>query len=331
MKEQVKQGLKVHIVFLKGEPELESDFVKVGAFVHPELTYTTPLFQPIKFRKIIKGKNAIVHAHLPRAELVALLTFTRFKFIASRHNSEPFFPGAPKIISNALSRLVELRSDRVIAISNAVRNFLVDRGEVSQPNNIEVVYYGYQRQMNRVSDTFVSKERILKLGTISRLTEQKDIPTLISAFRMYKKELHDSSLSILGAGPLENELRESTEEMGIAESVKFLGRSSLIYGFLNELDAFILTSKYEGFGMVLLEAMDSGIPIVASHNSAIPEVLGDDFPGLCTTGDSREFFEKIIKLNDPVYRKLVLDKQLERLELFKAGPMARKIREVYEV
>ena len=330
-KEQVRLGFEVHIVFLKGEPELESDFVKAGALVHSELAHVNPLFQPVKFRKIIKGAVSIVHAHLPRAELVALLTFSKFKFFTSRHNSEPFFPGAPKIISNLLSHLVELRSEKVIAISNAVRDFLVDRGEVSQPKNIEVIHYGYQKQIKHASDTFNSTGKIIKLGSISRLTEQKDIPTMIGAFRIYKNESHLSSLSILGAGPLETELRESTKVLGISESVNFLGRSSFIYDFLTELDVFMLTSKYEGFGMVLLEAMDAGIPIVASRNSAIPEVLGDDFPGLCTTGDSRDFFEKINNLNDPAYRKLVLDKQRKRLELFGAQVMAQKIRQVYGV
>ncbi len=331
VKEQVNQGFEVHIVFLKGEPELESDFVKAGAFVHSELAHVTPLLQPVKFRRIVKGVDAIVHAHLPRAELVALLTFTHFIFISSRHNAEPFFPGAPKIISNLLSRLVELRCQKVIAISNAVRNFLLDRGEISLPKNIQIVHYGYQKQMNYASDTFDPKRKINKLGTISRLTDQKDIPTMISAFRKYKKFSNESSLSILGAGPLETELRESTKVMAISDSVKFLGRSSNIYDFLTELDVFMLTSKYEGFGMVLLEAMDAGIPIVASHNSAIPEVLGEDFPGLCTTGDSQDFFEKINDLNDPVYRKLVLDKQRQRLELFGAQVMAQKIRRVYGV
>lgn len=331
VKEQVRQGFNVHIVFLKGEPELGSDFLKAGALVHSELAHVSPLFQPIKFRRIIRGTDAIVHAHLPRAELVALLTFTRFKFIASRHNAEPFFPGAPKIISNLLSRLVELRSERIIAISNAVRDFLVDRGEVSQPKNIEVIHYGYHKHINRKFNTINSKGKISKLGTISRLTEQKDIPTLISAFKRYKDESRPSSLSILGAGPLETELRELTKVMGVAESVNFLGRSSFIYDFLTGLDVFVLTSKYEGFGMVLLEAMDARIPIVASRNSAIPEVLGADFPGLCTTGDSRDFFEKINSLNDPVYRELVLNRQRERLELFGAPIMSQKIKQVYGV
>jgi glycosyltransferase involved in cell wall biosynthesis len=171
--------------------------------------------------------------------------------------------------------------------------------------------------------------QIVKLGTISRLTDQKDIPTMLGAFLEYRAGSPASSLSILGAGPLEPELKNLAKSLGVSESVDFLGRSSQIYDFLAGLDAFILTSKYEGFGMVLLEAMDAGIPVIASNNSAIPEVLGNDFPGLCTTGDSKEFCQKINLLNDPVYRRMILDKQSVRLQLFGAEVMSQKVNEIY--
>jgi len=167
------------------------------------------------------------------------------------------------------------------------------------------------------------------LGTISRLANQKDIPTMLAAFLHYKNQLNTSSLSILGSGPLEIELKETAKNMGVADSVFFLGRSSLIYEFLTGLDVFVLTSKYEGFGMVLLEAMDAGVPVVASRNSAIPEVLGEDFPGLCTTGDSKDFYLKIERLNDPEYRIRVLAQQRTRLESFRADVMCSRINLIY--
>ena len=329
VKEQIRQGFEVHVVYLKGEPELRADFVASGALVHSELASLSPLIQPFKFRRLIQGKSAIVHAHLPRAELVALLTFKKFKLFTSRHNAEPFFPGAPRVISNFLSRLVEIRSIKIMAISNAVKNFLVARGEVKHSENIEVVHYGYQMRFGGNVARESQTGKITKLGTISRLTSQKDIPTMLSAFLEYKARSPASSLSILGAGPLESELKNLSKSLGLSDSVNFLGRSSRIYDFLSELDAFILTSKYEGFGMVLLEAMDAGIPVIASNNSAIPEVLGDDFPGLCTTGESKEFCKKIDFLNDPVYRKMILDKQGVRLQLFGADVMSQKINEIY--
>jgi glycosyltransferase involved in cell wall biosynthesis len=152
---------------------------------------------------------------------------------------------------------------------------------------------------------------------------------MLNTFLEYKARSPASSLSILGAGPLESELKNLAKKLGLSESVNFLGRSSHIYDFLSELDAFILTSKYEGFGMVLLEAMDVGIPVIASYNSAIPEVLGDDFPGLCTTGESKEFCQKIDLLNNPVYREMILNKQSARLQLFGAEVMSQKINQVY--
>jgi len=152
---------------------------------------------------------------------------------------------------------------------------------------------------------------------------------MLLTFKEYKTKFPESSLTILGAGPLESELKQFSKTLGISDSVQFLGRSSQIFDFLQNLDAFILTSKYEGFGMVLLEAMDVGVPIIASDNSAIPEVLGKDFPGLCPTGDYVNFAEKITKLNDTEYRDSVLRKQEFQLKIFDAESMAAKISEIY--
>jgi glycosyltransferase involved in cell wall biosynthesis len=82
--------------------------------------------------------------------------------------------------------------------------------------------------------------------------------------------------------------------------------------------------------MVLFEAMDAGIPIVASKNSAIPEVLGEDFPGLCITGDADDFLFKINALRDPDYRNLILNIQEERLSMFSAKSMSEKLLALYE-
>jgi glycosyltransferase involved in cell wall biosynthesis len=152
---------------------------------------------------------------------------------------------------------------------------------------------------------------------------------MLLTFKEYKTKFPESSLTILGAGPLESELKQFAKTLGISASVQFLGRSSQIFDFLGKLDAFILTSKYEGFGMVLLEAMDAGVPIIASDNSAIPEVLGNDFPGLCPTGDYMNFAEKITKLNNAEYREFVLRKQEYQLKFFDAESMAAKILEIY--
>jgi len=329
--EQKKLGFDVHVVYLKGEPELKAELELLGVVVHSELATRSIIMQPIYFRNLVKKKNAIVHAHLPRAELVALFTFAKFKFFNSRHNAEPFFPGAPKILSNKLSRVVCARSTMTIAISNAVKQYLLQRGEIKNSKKIEVVLYGYHQKITRnlLNENFEQSKH--RLGTISRLTDQKDIPTMLQAFAEYKTNYPASTLSILGSGPLESKLKLLADQLGVADSVHFLGRSPFVYEFLDGIDTFILTSKYEGFGMVLLEAIDAGVPVVASNNSAIPEVLGLDFPGLCSTGDSLDFFEKIKELNNPSYKIMVLAAQAKRLQFFQAESMCRKISNIYDV
>lgn len=327
--EQIDSGLEVHIVYLKGEPELELEFIRVGARVCHNLAIKRPIFQPVALWKLIGSSKPIVHAHLPRAELISLLCPAKFKLFISRHNSEPFFPGAPKFVSNFLSRLVELRSVRIIAISENVKKFLVDRGEVRKSNSIEVVHYGYKTHFSKSERASQRPKVVRRLGTISRLANQKDIPTMLYAFKEFRHSHPEATLSILGAGPLEKSLKELVNQINLEKSVFFAGRSSTIYEFLKSLDAFILTSKYEGFGMVLLEAMDSGIPILASNNSAIPEVLGTGFSGLCVTGDSSDFASKLEGLVDPNFRQSILNQQEERLKMFESKIMWRKISVIY--
>ena len=329
VKEQVRSGLSVHIAYLKDNPELSGEFECAGANVHHSIANLKPFQQPLRLRKILKNEISIVHAHLPRAELVALLCPSRFRLIASRHNAEPFFPKAPKFFSNFLSRVVSIRAHAIIAISSAVRDFLIEQGEIKNKTKIKVVLYGYSRSSSPLTKKDNRSTMVIEVGTVSRLTDQKDIPTMLEAFGNYLKITPNAKLSIVGSGHLEQSLKTMAAQMFPAKSFSFLGRTDRIYDFMSSLDVFILTSNYEGFGMVLLEAMDAGIPIIASRNSAIPEVLGADFPGLCRTGDSADFSRKIAFLNDFNYRKMVLEMQEVRLGLFNSKSMAENVSLIY--
>ena len=81
--------------------------------------------------------------------------------------------------------------------------------------------------------------------------------------------------------------------------------------------------------MVLLEAMDAQVPILASDNSAIPEVLGQRFPGLCRTGHDEDFYKGILTLTDNRFEREFLEVQNKRLKIFDAREMAIKVIAAY--
>ena len=334
VREQIKLGMEVSVLYLKGDPELEQDLSDAGAQVLHDIANKHPIIQFLKLRLISRSQETLLHAHLPRAELLTRFSSSKNPFVVSRHNAEPFFPGAPQSLSSFLSRLVTEKAKQVIAISYAVSNFISLKNEVSDPRKITVIHYGYQP--SPFVDRLTAKVELKKksgicIGTISRLTRQKDLPTLFSAFAQFLSLHPDSKLLMVGGGEEKNSLVNLAEELGIAENIEWVGRTSEIQEYLSRMDVFVLSSLYEGFGLVLLEAMDAGVPVIASNNSAIPEVLGTDFPGLASTGDVQDFLEKMNQLVDVENRKHVLQVQNVRLGIFKADLMCSKIASVYQL
>jgi glycosyltransferase involved in cell wall biosynthesis len=331
VKAQIASKREVHVIYLKGSPELESELTSVGAFVNRSLAGLNPIFQILKLRVLLRKKNWILHCHLPRAELLGSFAANRVNLVISRHNAEPFFPAAPKLLSKTLSRFVCTRASSIVGISEAVREYLMASGEVPVSKRVEVIPYGYAQSNPRALSEQSLVNTPLRLGTVSRLAPQKDLHTLIRVFERYHELFPESTLSIVGGGPLELELKELVLELGLGHSVNFEGRSDAVMKHIKSWDIFLLTSKYEGFGMVLLEAMDASVPIIASNNSAIPEVLGRNFPGLGKTGDVDCFVELLIELQDPIRRAALLRIQESRLDLFKVDTMLLRMDSIYRV
>ena len=320
------------ICYLKGKPELAEEFVKIGAKVSDQFANISFLTQIIGLRKFVSKSNFdILHAHLPRSEVLAFfISKKNRKLVISRHNAEPFWPSSKNYFSRILSYSVSMRADRVIAISEAVARYLRNSREISKNKVIDIVLYGFNNHTTQNIDYFknFSADKNFRIGTIGRLVRQKNYPTLLRAFAIAKKFNSRISLYIIGEGILKEELSVLVRDLGIQESVIWLGRTTHIDEFLKTLDLFILASEYEGFGLVLLEAMHSGTPILAANNSAIPEVLGSNYPGLFNTFDQDELANKICgQINSEIDLKSFIEPQKC---IFQAERMYFNIEQVYD-
>ena len=338
VREQIKSGLDVEIFYLKGAPELKSEFENCGAIVNQNLLKKSFMRQVITLKKYLNHDQVPIHAHLPKSELIAALSCRKGRFIFSRHNSEAFWPGTPKVLSNVFSRFVAIRSASGICISDAVRNFLTQRGELSKKYNLTTIYYGFEKndQLNgkalaEIKGQLNAKPGVFCIGSIGRLVKQKDYPTLLRAMKQVIDSGIDAELFIVGEGAEKDNFVELTLELGINTRVRWLGRTPYVKEFLSQIELFVLPSIYEGFGLVLLEAMQAKKPIIAANNSSIPEVLGKDYLGLFETSNFEKLSSLIKKvLLDDAFAKQLVSNYAKRLDIFKPEVMTEKIQQAYE-
>jgi len=335
--EQVQSGLSVVVLYLKGKPELRNEFEAAGVEVNNLLVEKSFLKQIFLLSKYLRKNPSPVHAHLPKSELLAAIVVANKYFVCSRHNAEPFWPGGPRIISNLLSKFVCKRASQGIAISNAVKSYLIERGEIPNGYKIDVVYYGFEKDiltnpvgLNLITNLMTGQNSNYKIGTIGRLVPQKDYPTLLSAFSSVLKSMPNIDLYVVGEGHLQKDLIKLSKSLGIKDKIHWVGKTEYIKEFLSRIDLFILPSKYEGFGLVLLEAMIAKKPIIAANNSAIPEVLGKTYEGLFLTGDINALAQQIkTVISDNYFSERLVQSHLSQLNLFDPNEMNRNIKNVY--
>ena len=328
---QREQGYEVEVIFLKDKPSLLQEFLEVG--IRVDLSFVNfGFFRQIRNLQAREStENLVIHAHLPRAELLCALSLEPKTFIVTRHNSEAFFPKGPAKLSKVLSRFVLNRSFASISISKAVANYLKTSGEMGDTQNNHVIYYG-------IKDTFVSPKSDLRVvsgpiqvGTVSRLVPQKNLPLLLGALKeLNSQESLGFNLTIVGSGPLKAELQSLSVDLGIEEMVTWKEHLQEVLPFYRSLDVFVLPSDYEGFGLVLLEAMSQGVPVIARRISAIPEVMGELHPGLV---DSINPVDLALKIQTLVFDKdtlkVCMKYQAQRLEEFPIKKSQREHERLY--
>jgi glycosyltransferase involved in cell wall biosynthesis len=328
--EQIRRGKHVKIVYLKGTPALEVDFLAAGAKVVSDLANRNPIFQLTHLKKVLGQGPHIIHCHLPRAELIAASARVN-PFVVSRHNTEKFFPSAPNFVSQILSRFVIRRAFACIAISAAVRDFLYKENELPSGEEISIVHYGIDKSKFTFDYRPQFNETLIRIGTISRLVPQKNLKLLLSGFQDLCESHPGSTLEIVGKGILEEELKVFAGELSLETKLTWTPQITDVPGFFQKIDIFCLTSNYEGFGLVLLESMAAGVPIVAKANDATVEVLGNNYPYLLWDDNPKGLSEIFLKLSGSKEQEDIRLRNFERLESFTSSRMEKNISDIYNL
>lgn len=241
------------------------------------------------WRVLRRQQPDIVHTHLVHADLFGGLAAKLAGVpcvVSSRHNDDPFRYRARW---RRLHRQFWQRLSAGIVISEALRRFAIDI-EGAPAHKLTVVHYGMDA--NWLSDSAVERARrelraelklgsdALLMGMVCRLVEQKGIRYALEATRRLRAEFPTARLVIAGDGERGDELRRLASALGIADRVYWLGWREDAGDLMAAFDLLLVPSLWEGFGLVLLEAMARRAPVIASRVSAIPEVVADGETGI---------------------------------------------------
>jgi glycosyltransferase involved in cell wall biosynthesis len=344
---QLAAGWSVSVAFLRdvGERYWREPFEAMGVNVFDlTLSHYGEISPILKLRKIINfRKYNIIHAHLPPAELytrLSLIGKKSYKLIISKHNDKEF---AHNWASAVLEHWCAKRAAKVIAISGAVESFFAKRWPRDLSRRIVKVHYGIDpdpyvtvtlKDIEKVRAAWGAVADTIVIGSVARLTKQKALDVMLKGFAAAVAKAPEGrlKLALVGQGELEAELKKLAKKLGVTDRVVFAGFRSDIPAVMRSFDLFVLTSDFEGFGLVLLEAMSASKPILATSVSAIPEVVTDGVTGILVPKQDPDAFARgVLHFLNSDLRARMGQAGFQRVrEEFQLSVMVRRTLQVYE-
>ena len=305
---------------------------------------TNRLFLPFLFATVIVSDFFLYHFKvkkiIQRSEFDLIVTFYQFlpayltrgssaKNVIWLHGSvEHFFSGLKNLFIDSYLKKLD-RYDKIVTISDEMEAQLLELYPALDESKITRIYNPLdfdlikQKSVDNTSLSVIEKQIIAKpyICHVSRLDEgQKDISTLIKAFAKLKIDpINSHNLVIVGTGPDIQKLKLLSYVLGLVENIFFVGNQLNPYIWMKQADVLVLSSKFEGFGLVLVEAMSVGTFVIASSCKTGPrEILADgQFGDLFDVGNVDALSQLLFRaLSNPSYRQTKTGLAYERIRAF---------------
>lgn len=237
------------------------------------------------------GKFDLIHGHFLEGAygLIDIKRKRNIPIIFTEHGSNLLDKNRSNIEKQRMARLYAA-VDEMIVVGH--RQFLC--AEDFSINSLSVIpnvipdYFKF--------DTTEKNTDIFSFIAVGNLIEPKCFGLLIDTFDMLYKENKNVSLTIVGKGPLESELKKKVNERGLSECISFTGvvPNRKLADLYNKADCFVLPSRFETFGVVYAEALCTGTPIISTKNGGIDDIY-EDGCGYLVEVDNEDELEDAMK------------------------------------
>lgn len=209
-----------------------------------------------------------------------------------------------------------------VALTPEVRNSVAEFYGLPL-SRVPVIYNGIDLSRCVPKTTYETGETVTILH-VGRFDVPKNHPGLLEAFRLLLETHPECRLRLVGDGELRPDMEKLAQEKGIADFVEFCGMQSNVYPYLHDADIFTLPSIYEGNPMTIIEAMGTGLPIVASRVGGIPDMISDGESGLLVEPEPQSICAGLTRLvEDAALRQRLGLAARKQSQTFSAEHMAR--------
>ena len=261
--------------------------------------------------KLFKEEDfTIIHTHSSKAGLLARLAAVLNKTPIVIHTIHgfafnDFMNGLKKNFFIYLEKLLAKWTDVLITVSNLNKKKIIDLN-IAHENKIKNIYSGIDLSLftNKRNDEFRKELNLendhLLLGSVGRLSNQKDPITMIEAFGIISKPFPNAHLALVGDGELKGKILEKIDQLKLNDRIHLTGNKNNPWSVYHSMDLFIMSSIYEGLGRSITEALSCGVPVVCTDVEGVPEIVRDNITGiLVPPKDSNKLADGIIRtLND---------------------------------
>lgn len=332
MDDLLNQGHQIHLIaprYFLNEDSLkhEKNITRISSkpiFFDPEdhLMKYSELMKTVDW--IIKQKFDLIHIQTP---FIAhffgrkLSKLTGVPTVETYHTSfedylHLYLPWFPEILARKLSKLIAKKLcnsvDAVISPSKQMADILKEYGITKE---IKVLPTGLPQQYFKKTESSIVAERYNLpkdkkiLLYVGRVAHEKNIDFLLKAFKEITKKLSDYCLVITGEGPAEEHIHKMTSKLGLSKSVQFIGyldKDTELLMIYQLADLFVFASKTETQGLVLLEAMAQGTPVVSIAELGTKSILENNMGAIISKDDPVDFATKCINVlsDKALYEKM---------------------------
>jgi L-malate glycosyltransferase len=280
----------------------------------------------------------LIHAHLPWAGILARLVGRRtgLPVIYTEHNKQERY----HFLTRQMNLLTMNWLDRIIPVSRDVEESIL-KFKPAVKSKIKTILNGVN--IEKYIPSAVAKDLARKnlalppdkftLGTIAVFRFQKRLDLWLEIAKTLADNHPDIHFLIVGDGPLKDQLLQKTTDLNIQTRVTFAGLQTEVRPYLAAMDAYMMTSIFEGLPIAMLEAMSSGLPVITTSAGGIKEVIRHGQDGLlCDVDQASRLVDYALKLkDDPEFRSRVSHNARQRItEQFSLNKMVHDLEDLYK-